>query len=80
MGPVVQILVAVGIGLAILAIGWWAINLLATPAPGEPDPEDVVEVSIDYRCSVCGLELTVTQAAGEEFLPPRHCREEMEPL
>ena len=80
MGQVLQILVAVGIGLVVLAVGWWGIKLLATPMPGEPDPDEVVEVSIDYRCSVCGLRLTVTHAAGEEIRAPRHCREEMEPL
>jgi hypothetical protein len=80
VGQFLQILIAVGIGVVILAVGWWAINLLATPVPGEPDPDDVVEVSIDYRCSVCGLRLTITHAAGEEIMPPRHCREEMEPV
>ena len=80
MGDVVPILIAVAIGLAILALGRWAVRLLATPVPGEPDPEDVVEVSVDYRCSVCGLRLTVTHVHGDEVRPPRHCREEMEPV
>lgn len=79
MGQFLQIVVAAGIGLTILAAGRWAIKLLATPVPGEPDPDAVVEVALDYRCSVCGLRLTVTQAQGEEIKAPRHCREEMEP-
>jgi hypothetical protein len=78
VGTVVEILVAVAIGLAILGAGVWAVRLLATPVPGEPDPEELVEVAIDYRCTVCGMTLTVTQAQGAEIRPPRHCREEME--
>lgn len=79
MGTFLQILIAVAIGLAILGAGVWAVRLLATPVPREPDPEDLVEVAIDYRCTVCGMQLTVTQVQGAEIRPPRHCREEMEP-
>jgi hypothetical protein len=66
--------------VGILLVGRWAVKVLATPVPGEPDEDDVVEVSIDYRCTVCGLQLTVTQAQSEEISAPRHCREEMEPV
>jgi hypothetical protein len=75
-----QIVIAVAIGLAILGAGLWAVRLLASPVPREPDPEDLVEVAIGYRCTVCGMQLTITQAQGEEIRAPRHCREEMEPL
>ena len=80
MSAAAQIIIAIAIGVLILSVGWWAIRLLATPGPGEPDPDDLVEVAIDYRCSVCGMRLTVTQTQGEEARPPRHCREEMEPI
>jgi hypothetical protein len=75
-----QIVVAVAIGLMILGAGLWAVRLLARPVPAEPDPEELVEVAVDYRCTVCGMRLTVTLAQGEEPRPPRHCREEMEPV
>lgn len=77
MDAVLRIVVALLIGVVILRIGIWAIRLLAAPVPGEPDPEDVVEIERDYRCTVCGMRLTVTHAQGEEIRPPRHCREEM---
>ena len=80
MGTVLQILVAIAIGVAILGAGLWAVRLLATPVPSEPDEEGLVEMAVDYRCTVCGMRLTVTQAQGEEIRPPRHCREEMEPV
>lgn len=67
-------------GLAILGIGRWAIRLLSTPGPEEPDPEDVIPVSADFVCTVCGLQLTVTRAQGEDIRAPKHCREEMEPV
>ena len=38
-----------------------------------------LEEAIAYRCAVCGMQLTVTRAAGEGFKAPRHCMEEMEP-
>ena len=47
-------------------------------APHDPDPEDVVEVAMDYRCSVCGLHLTVTRAQGDDITAPRHCHEPMD--
>lgn len=73
----ITILIAIGIGLAIFGGSLWAIRLLATPPPPEPDPDDVVETAIDYRCSVCGMQLTVTRAHDTSTAAPRHCREEM---
>jgi hypothetical protein len=74
---VVTILIALAIGAAIFAAALWAIRLLATPGPEEPDPADVVEVEAHYRCTVCGLRLTVTHAHGGDAAAPRHCREDM---
>ena len=71
--------VAVAIGIAIMATAMWAVRLLATPQPAEPDPADVHETEVRYRCTVCGLRLTVTHAQDEELSAPRHCREDMEP-
>ncbi|OFW67519.1 MAG: hypothetical protein A2Z12_00415 [Actinobacteria bacterium RBG_16_68_21] len=78
MTQIVQIAVAVLIGAAIFALGRWGIRLLATPVPGEPDPDEIVAVDRHYRCAVCGMRLTVTHAPDEDVSAPRHCREEME--
>lgn len=72
------VLIAVAMGVVILAVGIWMIRLLAMPTPPEPDPDDVVQIDIDYRCTVCGLRLTVTHARDSELEAPKHCREEME--
>lgn len=79
MSQVVQVAVAVAMGLGILFIGRWGIRLLATPTPEEIDPDDVIDVEAPFICTVCGLRLTVTHAQGEDVEAPRHCREEMEP-
>ncbi len=79
MGQAVQVALAVAMGLVILFLGRWGIRLLATPAPEEVDPDDVIDVTAHFICTVCGLRLTVTHAQGEEVDAPRHCREEMEP-
>ena len=55
------ILIAVAMGIAIYAVAKWMINLLATPPPPEPNPDDLVKVERKYHCTVCGLRLTVTQ-------------------
>jgi hypothetical protein len=72
-----NVLIAVALGLVILAVAIWMIRLLAMPQPPEPTEDDLVEVSVDYRCIVCGLRLTVTQVQGNETTAPKHCREEM---
>jgi hypothetical protein len=76
----VDVIIAVAMGLAIFGVALWAVRGLAKPPPPEPDPEDVVAVAQDYRCSVCGLRLSVTHAQGDDVTAPRHCREEMLPV
>lgn len=79
MDQVVPVAIAVAIGLLVWRTGRWGVRLLARPGPEEPDPDAVVEVEAAFRCTVCGLRLTVTHAQGDEIAAPRHCREEMEP-
>ncbi len=35
-------------------------------------------MNLRYRCSVCGTEVRMTQAAEELPPPPRHCQEDMD--
>jgi len=72
-----RLLIAVGIGTVIWVASTRILRLLAPPPP-EVDPADVVDVDQDYRCSVCGTEVTVRVANLRETAPPRHCREEMD--
>jgi hypothetical protein len=72
-----EYVIAVAIGVAIIAVTLWVIRLLLTPQPEDPDPDAVQEVAVDYRCVVCGMRLTVTHAQDAELDAPRHCREDM---
>lgn len=67
-------------GAGIMAFGIWMVRLLAQPTPPDPDEADLTEVEAGYRCTVCGMQLTVTRVPGDQAAPPRHCREEMEPV
>lgn len=76
----VQILIALGIGVSIWVLSMKTLRMLSTPPP-EVDPEDVVEVEEqDYRCTICGTEVTLRVANMVETSPPKHCREEMVPV
>ena len=58
----------------------YTVRVIAMGPPPEPDPDAVHEVEAHYRCSVCGMRLTVTHLQDAAPDPPRHCREEMEPV
>ena len=70
-------LIAVAIAIGIFWISLRVIRMLATPPPPDPDPNDILDVEIPYRCTVCGMRLTVTHAQDGEWIAPKHCREEM---
>ena len=71
-----DVILALAAGLVI----WWGsttvIRMLSTP-PAEMDPEDVVSVDQDYKCTVCGAELTMRAVNVQDEAAPRHCREDM---
>lgn len=74
-----DLLIALVIGLVVWRASLWLIRLLAT-APPEVDPAEVVPADRHYRCSVCGTEVTMTVASLTETSAPRHCREDMVPV
>lgn len=74
-----DLLIAVVMGLVIFGLGLWAVRGLAMPRE-EPDPEAVIPVRVEYRCSVCGTRVVMTHAQGSDPEPPKHCRETMDPV
>jgi hypothetical protein len=49
--------------------------------PDEPDLSNLHPVDYRYQCGVCGAEVTMTAAPGDdEPEPPRHCKEDMIPV
>ena len=71
-----NLVIALGIGVAVWRLCIWFLRALVA-APEQPDPDLVVEAVQDYRCTLCGTELTVRVASVSETAAPRHCREEM---
>ena len=76
---VLDVVLAVGIGLVIWVVSVALIRMLSTKPP-EVDPEHVVVSDQDYRCTVCGAELTMRMVNVAEDKAPRHCREDMVPV
>jgi len=74
-----DVLLAVVLGAVIWRGSMAVIRALGTPPP-EIDPDDVVAVDQDYKCTVCGAELTMRTANVQGEAPPRHCREDMIPV
>ena len=74
-----DIIIAVGLGILIWRVSIWGLRMIANPPP-DIDPNDIVEVDQDFRCTVCGAEITMRAANLSELVPPKHCREEMAPL
>ena len=72
-----QLAIAIAIGVSIIVGTLWVVRLLLIPQPGDPDPDQVKEISVDYRCVVCGMRLTITHAQEDQPEAPRHCREDM---
>lgn len=71
-----QAIVAVLIGVAIWRVSIGAIRMLSTSPPGA-DPSAVEPTRTDFRCSVCGTEVTMTLRNPYDDAPPKHCHEEM---
>ena len=75
----VDVILALLLGLIIWRVSVGLIRMLSTPPP-EIDPEDVVIVDQDYKCTVCGAELTMKAVNVGQESAPRHCREDMIPV
>lgn len=73
---VLDVVIAVAIGVLIWRVAIWGLRMIANPPP-EVDPTDIIEVDQDFRCTVCGAEITMRTANLSELIPPKHCREEM---
>ncbi|HUG33069.1 MAG TPA: hypothetical protein VMM14_09295 [Acidimicrobiia bacterium] len=71
-----DLILALVVGVVIWRVSIAIIRILSTPPP-EVDPDDIVVVDQDYKCTVCGAELTMKAVNPAEDKPPRHCREEM---
>ena len=72
-----NVVIAIAIGLAIWTVLMSVIRAVANPPPAV-NPEDVVDTRRRFRCSLCGTQVTMTVTNLAEPKAPRHCREEMD--
>ena len=75
----IDVLFALVLGFVIWRVAIALIRMMSTPPP-EIDPDDVKTVDQDYRCTVCGAELTMKAVNVLDEAAPRHCREDMVPV
>ena len=74
-----EYLIAIFIGVMIFRFLRNSIASLAS-IPPELDTEDVVEISQSFLCNKCGTQLTVNRQSVVANEPPKHCKDEMQPL
>lgn len=72
----IDVVLAIAIGYLIWRVSISLIRMMSTPPP-EVDPEDIKDVDQDYKCTVCGAELTMKAVNVQDEAVPRHCREDM---
>jgi DNA-directed RNA polymerase subunit RPC12/RpoP len=75
----VRLLIAILLGMAILAVGVWLFRAIAFSRPPSEDqdeqPEDVSELDVFFVCAECGTEFRVEKLG--QLQVPRHCGEKM---
>jgi hypothetical protein len=76
-GTVLRIALGVTVALTVYVIGASMLRKFQVAPPEEPDPEDIKPVNLRFRCIVCGAQVTMTAAQGDDPEAPRHCREDM---
>ena len=76
-GTVLRIVLGVGVALTVYVIGASMLRKFQLAPPEEPDPDDIKPVNLQFRCIVCGAQVTMTAAQGDDPEAPRHCREDM---
>ena len=77
VGWILRVVVALVGAVTIYVIGAGMLRKFKVPPPAEPDPADLRPVDLRFRCIVCGAEVVMTTAAGDDPEAPRHCREDM---
>jgi len=77
---IINILIAIFMGYAIIRVGLMMLRGMAAPIPEPPPPGELRKVKIQYQCEMCGTEVRMTMSSNADPEPPRHCMQEMEVL
>lgn len=75
----VDVVIAILMGYFIWRVSIAMIRMMST-VRDEVDPEDIRPVDQDYKCTVCGAEMTMRARNTQDEAAPRHCREDMIPV
>jgi hypothetical protein len=75
----VRILIAVFVAVLLYLLAVKLVRAMMRPGPpDEPDLATLRPVDFHYRCTICGAEVTMTAAPGDdEPDAPRHCKDDM---
>ncbi|MFI5372547.1 MAG: hypothetical protein ACHQ52_13395 [Candidatus Eisenbacteria bacterium] len=76
-GTILRVVIGAVVALALYVTGANLLRKFHIAPPEEPDADAVQPVNLRFRCIVCGAEVTMTAAQGDDPEPPRHCREDM---
>jgi hypothetical protein len=76
-GTILRVVFGVAVALVLYVTGANLLRKFQIAPPEEPDPDSVNPVNLRFRCIVCGAEVTMTAAQGDDPEAPRHCREDM---
>ena len=77
VGNVVWIAAGLALMVVIWKVGMTMLSALSAPPVAPPEPGELRQVNVRYRCDVCGVELRLTLAPDEDPPPPKHCLEDM---
>jgi hypothetical protein len=81
IGWILRVLLGIAVALFIYVTGAAVIRKFKIEPDSEPDPDQVVEVNVRFRCTICGAEVVMTAAQDADAIDaPRHCREDMVPV
>jgi hypothetical protein len=75
----VRILIAAAAAVVLYLMAVRLVRGMMRPGPpDEPDISNLRTVDRRYRCGICGAEVTMTAAPGDEEIDaPRHCKDDM---
>jgi hypothetical protein len=77
VGTVLRVVVGLVGALTIYVVGAALLRKFKVAPEADPDPGQLRDVDVEFRCTICGTTVVMTTAAGDDPEPPRHCREDM---
>ena len=77
-GTIIWFLLGVVLFRGIWKFGLGMLKSMTSTLPEPPPAGEMRRINVRYRCGVCGVELRMVMAPGQDPPPPRHCLEDMD--